>query len=488
MWKWGDKLIILKNFTELSEKKNITFLPGYFKTFHLGHKRIVNLANQLGGTLVVGLLDHSDYEVRAKHISEYQKDGYIINIDNNLLGILSELKPSVLVRGFEHFHEVDTKEIEIVNSYGGKVFFASGTINDEHSKKPEIFAKETISLKTCEKFKTDHSLIRDYKKFIENFTQLNVTVVGDTIIDRYVDCNIDGVSKEDPAIVVNPYSEKMFLGGAAIVASHIQSLGAKTQFFSLANEDENSDWVKGELHKIGIKTEVFSDGTKKTLVKTRYRANGKNLLRVNNISAPVLNRDLQEKMLDRLKSCLESCDLLIFSDFSYGCLSEEMVGEVIKICKKNNVLMAADSQSSSQLGDINKFIGVDLITPTEYEARLANNELNQSLTKLVDNLYDDLDVSHIIVTLGEEGAFVQEKQTPDNTTGLRSDQIESLALNIKNISGSGDVFLSVASLMMASGATIWEMAYLGSIASAIHINSDTISALKKEDLIAGLQQ
>ena len=68
---------------------------------------------------------------------------------------------------------------------------------------------------------------------------------------------------------------------------------------------------------------------------------------------------------------IESFFNKIFSDFNYGCLPQTLVDQISKLCLDHDVMMVADSQSSSQIGDISRFHNMNLITPTEREARYA---------------------------------------------------------------------------------------------------------------------
>jgi hypothetical protein len=49
-------------------------------------------------------------------------------------------------------------------------------------------------------------------------------------------------------------------------------------------------------------------------------------------------------------------------------MPQPLVDQILALAQ--GVTVAADSQSSSQVGDISRFQGTDLITPTEREARL----------------------------------------------------------------------------------------------------------------------
>ena len=53
---------------------------------------------------------------------------------------------------------------------------------------------------------------------------------------------------------------------------------------------------------------------------------------------------ISKKIINKLKVVLKNTDLLIFSDFNYGCLPQQLVNKILKIAKENNVLITADSQ------------------------------------------------------------------------------------------------------------------------------------------------
>ena len=62
---------------------------------------------------------------------------------------------------------------------------------------------------------------------MEAWKEARLLVLGDTIVDQYAACEAIGMSAEAPVIVVKELQNKNFIGGAAVVASHINSLGAK---------------------------------------------------------------------------------------------------------------------------------------------------------------------------------------------------------------------------------------------------------------------
>ena len=53
---------------------------------------------------------------------------------------------------------------------------------------------------------------------INKIKKLRVCVVGDVIIDEYINSNVLGASNEEPCLVLNPISSERYIGGAGIVA------------------------------------------------------------------------------------------------------------------------------------------------------------------------------------------------------------------------------------------------------------------------------
>ena len=182
------------------------------------------------------------------------------------------------------------------------------------------------------------------------------------------------MSQEDPTIVVSPLVTNKFIGGAAVVASHAKTLGANVKFISVLGDDSNYKYVDDGLKELHIDLSLYKDSTRPTTLKQRFRANNKTLLRVNHLKQHGISKDIEKLILKDIKNSIDSLDLIIFSDFSYGMLTPKIINKISKLAKKKNIYTAADSQSSSQVGDISKFKNMTLVTPTEREIRLSLND------------------------------------------------------------------------------------------------------------------
>ena len=178
--------------------------------------------------------------------------------------------------------------------------------------------------------------------------------------------------------------------------------------------------------------------------------------------------DLQARIVEQVSQLLEKTDLLIFSDFNYGVLPQAVVDKVIVLAKKRGVMIAADSQSSSQLGDIGRFKDVDLLLPTEREARVSTQNREDGLVVLAEQVRQKSNAKFILLKMGEDGVLIH---APSETSdGWLTDQVEALNKFPKDVAGAGDSMLVASALTLATGGNIWEAACIGSMAAAVQVS------------------
>jgi bifunctional ADP-heptose synthase (sugar kinase/adenylyltransferase) len=130
-------------------------------------------------------------------------------------------------------------------------------------------------------------------------------------------------------------------------------------------------------------------------------------------------------------------------------------------------MMVADSQSSSQIGDVSRFKGAALLTPTEREARIALGNYEDGLVVIAETLRQRANAENIAITLGTEGVLVHAKVTEKGQ--WLTDRLVALNTAPKDAAGAGDCLLVCAAMAMAVGRSVWESVYLGSLAAACQV-------------------
>jgi len=294
-----------------------------------------------------------------------------------------------------------------------------------------------------------------------------ICVIGDLIVDEYVTCVPLGMSQEDPSIVVTPIDRKRFLGGAGIVAAHAASLGADVNFISVIGDDDSGEFARGELMEVGVNAVLHKDSARPTSLKQRFRAEEKTLLRVNHLYQGSIDQQLQKVLLGEVSQAMVDSEILVFADFNYGCLPQSLVDQIVAIGKETGIFMAADSQSSSQIGNVARFQGMHLLTPTEREARISLRNHEDGLVVVAEELCELAQARHVFLKLGSEGMLLHVARRDEK---YRTDRIPALNPNPRDVAGAGDSLLVGSILALATGATPWEAACLGGLSAAIQVS------------------
>ena len=483
-----DQKIIAEIKNKIGSDKRIVFVSGNFNTIHPGHFRLLKFAAECGDYLIVGVTDDKANGVlvpealRLEGVRSISYVDYSFVMSNPSEQIIMMLKPSIVVKGQEHEAQFNPEQ-DVVDNYGGKLVFSSGEMRFScvDLLRQEMLKPNLSSIVLPEEFSSRHKFsVNDLLVVMEKFKGLRVTVLGDLIVDEYISCDPLGMSQEDPTLVVTPIQQKYFLGGAAIVASHAHSLGADVNYFTVSGKDSPADFAREELNALGVTTEIFIDDSRPTTLKQRFRTSGKTLLRVSHLRQHDINLQIARKLIEAVEAVVSRSDLVIFSDFNYGCLPQSLVNKISETCYKNNILMVADSQSSSQTGDVSRFKDMLLLTPTEYEARLALHDFNSGLVVLADKLCKKARAKNVILTLGAEGMIAHT--TSSNNDHWVTDRLPAFNTAPKDSSGAGDSLLACCSMAMAVGTDIWKSMYLGSIAAACQVSRVGNTPLLPQDL------
>ena len=475
-------------------KPTTVFVSGYFNILHPGHLRLFRSAKKYGDRLIVavesdrlaGAAAHLPEGLRLDGVKSHGLVDEAFIVDEPIAEAILRLRPDIVVKGKEH--EVrHNLELAAVEQYGGQLVFSSGetlfSSLDLIRREFQTFDPHSINLPYD--YLSRHAIVETrLVSLLNSFSNLQVCVIGDLIVDEYITCEPLGMSQEDPTIVVMPIDSTRFIGGAGIVAAHAAGLRATVKLISVTGKDASRDYAIESLATAGVKAQLLIDDSRPTTLKQRFRSKGKSLLRVSHLRQGAISAVLQRKFVKVMGQALDGADLLVFSDFNYGCLPQPLVEKLTEMAKIRGVMVAADSQSSSQVGDISRFKGMNLITPTEREARISTRNREDGLVVLAEQLRQQSGAHNVLLKLGEEGLLVQAD--PAKADGWTTDRIAALNSSAKDVAGAGDSLLIASAMTLACGGTIWEAACLGSLAAAVQVSRVGNTPLRSEELLGEL--
>lgn len=324
----------------------------------------------------------------------------------------------------------------------------------------------------------------------------NILVVGDTIVDRYVYCDGLGMSAEAPVIVVRPLDSETFLGGASIVAQHVQALGATVRFCSVIGQDTEGDYVRTELAKRNVPAELVVDPARPTTLKTRYLSEGKKLLNVNQFRDHNLDTPIAAQLQEKIAAAAGTADAVVICDFGYGVITNPLLELLCSIGAKRNVPVIGDVQSSSQMGNVTRLKGITMATPSEREARVALCDRESGIADLGALILAQTGNKSLIVTLAERGLMIFD--TNGNPMGeecrllplheikkrFQPDYLPSFANLVADPMGAGDAMLATISCCLAAGANVCESVFLGNCAAAVECRKMGNIPVRREEILA----
>jgi rfaE bifunctional protein kinase chain/domain len=466
------------------------FVSGIFNVLHPGHIRLFQFARMFGEKLFVavesdrlaGNAAHVREELRLEGVRSCSLVDHGFIFDEPVVDLIGRLRPQVVVKGREHERRYNS-EAEAIATYGGRLLFSSGEIQFSSTDllRNELNKPIASAISPPLSLMARHDISnQSLRKLVADFSNLRVLIIGDLIIDDYIDCEPLGMSQEDPTLVVSPKERCRFIGGSGIVAAHAAGLGARSSIICVKGSDSAGDFATEALDSANVNSILIEDSSRPTSLKERYRSHGKTLLRVSHLHQSAVSLTLQSKIIEQVNQIIKTTDLLIFSDFNYGVLPQSVVDTVSALAKENGVLVAADSQSSSQLGDIGRFRDVDLLLPTEREARVSTQNREDGLVVLAEQLRRKSNAKCIFLKMGEDGLLIHAPS--EAADGWLTDQVEALNRSPKDVAGAGDSMLVASALTLAVGGTIWEAACIGAMAAAVQVGRVGNVPLRDGDL------
>ena len=474
-------------------KKKVIMCHGVFDVVHPGHLRHLLYAKSKADILVASLTSdkhinkgqyrpHIPQVLRALNLAAYEIVDYVI-IDTNGTPIknISQLQPDFFAKGYEYTADglqVKTQEeADTLHAYGGEIIFTPGDIVYSSSKlielaPPAIRIEKLLILMESEKLTFD-----SLRSCLDRFKGKKVHVVGDTIVDSYTQTVMIGGQTKTPTMSVQYERRDDYIGGAAVVAEHLQAAGADVQFSTVLGDDAFKAFVLEGLKKSGVQCCPIIDPTRPTTNKNAIVAGGYRLLKVDTLDNQSISDDIVRKLARAIAAT--SCDAVVFSDFRHGLFNRRTIPLLIESIP-SGVYKVADSQVASRWGNITDFKNFDLITPNEREARFALGDQDSGIRPISSNLYDLAQCKTLMLKLGERGVLTCRNGNHEALDSVVI--IDSFVERLVDAVGAGDALLAYATLSMLVTKSEVVATILGSMAAACACECDGNISVQPDDV------
>ncbi len=314
-----------------------------------------------------------------------------------------------------------------------------------------------------------------------SFSKLNILIVGDVMIDRYLEGDVSRISPEAPVPVVQLNKSDNRLGGAANVALNVKALGGTAFLCSVVGQDESGKQFLELLPQNGLSNRyIFQSPDRKTTVKTRILANSQQLLRVDSEDTQDLNKREAEQFIKSIKDLLDAKDihLILFQDYNKGVLSRKVINEVMLESIKRDIPTAVDPKYKNFWA----YKHVTLFKPNLKEIRAQMSAKVDpadmgSLGKAAEEVRSRLGNQITLITLSEKGLFIDDKG--------QGHIVPTQPRTIADVCGAGDTVISIAAMGLALKMDAKEIAVLanlsgGQVCERVGVVPVDLEQLKRE--------
>jgi bifunctional ADP-heptose synthase (sugar kinase/adenylyltransferase) len=204
-------------------------------------------------------------------------------------------------------------------------------------------------------------------------------------------------------------------------------------------------------------------------------------LKIDTLDNTPISNAISKEFVNKI-SAVES-DVVVFSDFRHGIFHKQNISELTASIGKE-VFKAADSQVASRWGNISDFVGFDLITPNEREARFSIADQDSTIGPLAGKLFGLTQCKNLLLKLGEKGLIGLAKSDEDEEPRVIS--LDSFTEKAVDPVGAGDALMSYAALTLKVTGSLPMAALVGSLAAACESDQNGNIPIKRSDILEKL--
>lgn len=300
-----------------------------------------------------------------------------------------------------------------------------------------------------------------------DFSDANIIVIGDVMLDRYWHGDTSRISPEAPVPVVKIERDEERVGGAANVAVNVKALGAKATLVSVIGDDSTGQTLTQMLMAKNVQCEFVKLSEISTTLKLRVLGRHQQLIRL----------DFEDKhpckaetILKQLEPLIESADAIILSDYAKGVIAFPQ--PIIELARKKGIQVIVDPKNA----DLSVYKNATILTPNlgEFEAMVGRCENQQVIEEKGEKLLHQLGLQALLVTQGGAGMTLIERG--------KIEHIPAQAREVFDITGAGDTVIAVLATCLAAKSSFSEAAKIANLAAGLSVARLGTATVTKQEL------
>jgi rfaE bifunctional protein kinase chain/domain len=324
------------------------------------------------------------------------------------------------------------------------------------------------------------------RALMAQFPRRRVLVVGDLMLDRYIEGAVDRISPEAPVPVVRVQDTRAMPGGASNVAMNLRALGARADVCGALGLDAAGAEVEAALAAAGVRFRGARCPGWPTIVKTRIMAGRQQLVRVDEEQPLTVGRAETAALAACAARAAAGADAVVLEDYNKGLLVQPVVTAVARAARAAGIPLGLDPKDNETLrvpglwfatpNRREAFLNAGLRDPGAGEAPLRDRPLLRAAAALMARWRP----RHLAVTLGPQGMLLLSADG-------RPRHVPTRARAVFDVSGAGDTVIAVMALGLAAGATFEEAAELANYAAGVVVAKVGAATCAPEELLAHME-
>ncbi|MGD2072716.1 MAG: PfkB family carbohydrate kinase [Candidatus Thorarchaeota archaeon] len=283
---------------------------------------------------------------------------------------------------------------------------------------------------------------------------VNVLVVGDIMLDKYIIGEVERISPEAPVPIVKAKRKTFTLGGCGNVVRNIREIGANVSCLSSIMQDEAGKVITEKLKDIEVE-DLLTDSSLVTTVKERVIASERQIqmLRIDHeINEKINHLDLINFLQN---SKVKRFDTIVVSDYAKGVVSKGLMEHLRSL--NSPIIVDPKPENFKIYGKVFMF------TPNEKEW----NNIKQSES------FFSMGSKYILITKGRTGMELRDFNQHWEIPAPEVHQIY-------NVSGAGDTVIAIMSTCLSLGFNPLESAKIANKCAGYVVTQPGTSIIPKE--------
>jgi rfaE bifunctional protein kinase chain/domain len=326
-----------------------------------------------------------------------------------------------------------------------------------------------------------------FRKIVETFPEITITVVGDFVADEFVFGEISRVSREAPVLILKYRDKTVVPGGGANAVNNLADLGINVLPVGIVGNDEPGRLLlKGFRQKhvpvSGIlKGKGYATPTKTRILAGMTHSSRQQVVRVDREPEAEPDRNQKRELVRAAREYARASDAVLVSDYGYGAATPAILNAIREKGRLNEMPIVLDSRHRML-----QYSGVTAATPNEPEVEEAlgmriGHDWSQ-LCSAGEQVILRMKLQCLIITRGRDGmAAFSGNHKPVDIPIFGSDQVA-------DVTGAGDTVIATFTAALAAGASTEEAAHLANYAGGIVVMKRGTATVSREELLQAVEQ